>query len=84
MVKSNSMGNLKRAIQPMPDFVAKALEQHSLTQRYSERPAYQRNDYLSWINRAVRLATKEKRLAQMLDELDGQTHYMGMAWKSKK
>lgn len=84
MKKPNSTHNLKRAIQPMPDFVRNKLELHGLMKRYSERPAYQRNDYLSWINRAVRQATREKRLARMLEELDCGTHYMGMKWRAKK
>ena len=37
---------------------------------YRGRPAYQQNDYLAWIARAKRPETKEKRLAQMLEELE--------------
>jgi hypothetical protein len=33
-------------------------------------PDYQRNDYLSWITRAKREETQQKRLEQMLDELE--------------
>ena len=46
---------------------------------YEERPSYQRNDYLSWIKRAVRDETRLKRIAQMLDELAKGGVYMGMA-----
>jgi len=38
--------------------------------RYEERPSYQRNDYLGWIDRAKQPATRRKRLDQMLAELD--------------
>ena len=40
------LGGLKRAIQPMPDFVASALKARGLEDTYLARPAYQRNDYL--------------------------------------
>jgi uncharacterized protein YdeI (YjbR/CyaY-like superfamily) len=48
---------------------------------YDRRPPYQRNDYLGWILRAKRQETKEKRLAQMLDELQAGTEYMKMDWR---
>ena len=75
--------NLQRAIQPMPKFIALALKAHHLDKAYLQRPPYQRNDYLSWINRAKREDTKQKRLKQMLDELTSEKEYMGMKWKSK-
>ncbi len=74
------MPGLKRPRQPMPDFVRQALEKRSLIERYRERPAYQRNDYLWWINSAKRDETKQKRLAKMLGELDACSGYMGMGW----
>ncbi len=46
-----------------------ALVVRGLMDAYQARPPYQRNDYLGWINRAVRDETKRRRLAQMLDEL---------------
>ena len=64
-----SAARLTRKLQPMPDFVRAALASRRLSGRYDERPAYQRNEYLSWINRAKRQDTKEKRVKQMLDEL---------------
>lgn len=70
--------NLERPRQPMPDFVRQALEARGLMADYRARPAYQQNDYLSWINRARRQATKEKRLQQMLDELAQGGVYMKM------
>ena len=37
-------------------------------------------DYLGWIARAKLPATREKRLAQMLDELKDGGVYMNMKW----
>ena len=45
---------------------------------YRARPAYQQNDYLGWIEQAKLPATKAKRLAQMLDELEAGGVYMKM------
>lgn len=70
--------NLDRPLQPMPDFVKQALETRCLMDDYKKRPAYQQNDYLGWINRAKRQETKEKRLNQMLDELQSGGIYMNM------
>jgi len=71
---------LKRAQNPMPDFVKAALEAEGLAAAYAARPPYQRNDYLGWISRAKRDATQAKRLRQMLDELAAGVAYMGMRW----
>ena len=70
-----------RPRQPMPDFVAQALDEAGLRAAYDARPPYQRNDYLMWINTAKRDDTKHKRLAQMLDELCRGDVYMKMAWR---
>ena len=48
----------------MPDFVKQALEERCHMEAFQNRPAYQQNDYLRWIARAVRPETKEKRLRQ--------------------
>lgn len=69
---------LKRPRQPMPAEVRQALVERGLLQAYRDRPAYQQNDYLGWINRAKRDETKAKRLAQMLDELERGGVYMNM------
>ena len=69
---------LKREHHPMPAFVKKALEQNELMQAYKERPAYQQNDYIGWINHAKMDATKQKRLNQMLEELRRGGVYMKM------
>ena len=76
MPRKNS--RLKRPRHPMPNFVKQALEERSLMGDYRERPAYQRNDYIGWINGAKLQKTKEKRLCQMLDELDVGGVYMKM------
>lgn len=75
---------LERALQPMPNFVQSALEDQGLMETYRSRPAYQRNDYLSWIKRAKLEETKQKRLAQMLKELKQGGVYMGMNWSDNK
>lgn len=73
-------GKLIRPIQPMPDFVRAALEERGLMALYEARPAYQRNDYLMWINNAKREETRRKRLGQMLEELETGGIYMKMKW----
>ena len=73
--------NLKRPSNNMPQDVEEALEQHGLMDEYLERPAYQRNDYLGWIQQAVHPDTRQKRLQQMLDELEAGGVYMGMEHK---
>jgi uncharacterized protein YdeI (YjbR/CyaY-like superfamily) len=72
--------SLKRPVQPMPDFVRRALQERGMMDAYRARPAYQQNDYLGWISRAKREETKQKRLDQMLDELEGGGVYMKMKW----
>ncbi|MCL2337006.1 MAG: YdeI/OmpD-associated family protein [Firmicutes bacterium] len=67
----------------MPDFIAAALEQGNLWERYRARPPYQQNDYIGWITRAKREETRRKRLAQMLEELRSGDAYMGMGYKAK-
>ena len=80
MTKSPSNERLIRDIQPMPEFVREAVKARGLTAKYEERPAYQRNDYLMWINNAKLEGTKRKRLGQMLDELEAGGVYMRMKW----
>jgi uncharacterized protein YdeI (YjbR/CyaY-like superfamily) len=69
-----------RPRETMPDFVRDALEERGLRDKYDARPPYQRNDYLLWINKARREQTRQKHLAQMLDELEAGGVYMGMVW----
>ncbi len=75
---------LTRDRNPMPDYVKKVLTDKNLLDAYSNRPPYQQNDYVGWITRAKREETKEKRLAQMLDELASGDRYMKMAYNAKK
>lgn len=65
----------------MPDFFREALTRRGLMDAYLARPPYQRNDYIGWVNRAKRTETKQKRLNQMLDELEKGGVYMNMKWK---
>ena len=71
---------LTRARHKMPDYVREALTERKLMDAYRERPDYQQNDYMGWITRAKREETKEQRLSQMLDELEGGKLYMNMLW----
>ena len=79
-----SKSTLKRPKNPMPGFVRDALNERGLMEAYRARPPYQQNDYLGWIAQARLEATKLKRLNQMLDELEGGTLYMNMAWKPQE
>ena len=78
---SDGLSRLKRPLQPMPGFVSEALQTSGLMDAYLQRPPYQQNDYLGWINQAKRQQTKDKRLQQMLDELEAGDCYMGMDWR---
>ncbi|WP_437983847.1 YdeI/OmpD-associated family protein [Sorangium sp. So ce117] len=69
---------LRRPRHPIPDFVKTALNERGLMNAYKARPAYQQNDYIGWINQAKRQETREKRLCQMLDELEAGGVYMNM------
>ncbi|HEY1101679.1 MAG TPA: YdeI/OmpD-associated family protein [Myxococcota bacterium] len=78
--KAASTSSLKRAVQKMPAAIATLLDEGGLRAAYDARPAYQRNDWLAWIGRAVRDATKQKRISSMLSDLAAGHGYMGMAW----
>lgn len=69
---------LKRLRHEVPSFVKQALEERGLMDAYKARPAHQQNDYISWIHAAKRPETKQKRLQQMLDELEKGGVYMNM------
>ena len=62
----------------MPDYVREVLDKTGLMNEYQNRPAYQQNDYIGWIEQAKRQETKEKRLSQMLEELELGGVYMKM------
>ena len=68
---------------PMPDFIREALTARGLMEIYRARPPYQQNDYVGWITRAKLDATRQKRLTQMLDELERGGVYMKMKWNPK-
>ena len=69
---------LMRPLQEMPEDIAHLLGERGLRKDYDARPAYQRNDYLAWIARAKRPATRMKRIDQMLSELEAGGVYMKM------
>lgn len=73
---------LKRPRYPMPAFVRRGLLESGLMGAYRARPAYQRNDYVGWIRRAKREETRQRRLAQMLDELARGDRYMKMSYRA--
>ncbi len=73
---------MTREINEMPDDIRSALETRQLMPAYRERPPYQQNDYVGWITRSKLPATRAKRLAQMLDELERGGVYMHMKWRS--
>lgn len=75
---NDHFANLQRPRHPIPEFVTRALEERGLAEAYHARPAYQQNDYIGWISRAKREETREKRLRQMLDELEAGGVYMNM------
>jgi uncharacterized protein YdeI (YjbR/CyaY-like superfamily) len=81
--KKRKTKTLRRPVQRMPAFVRRALNERGLLVQYRERPAYQRNDYLGWIAGAQRDATKQKRLEQMLNELERGGVYMNMKWRPR-
>ncbi|MER8961152.1 MULTISPECIES: YdeI/OmpD-associated family protein [unclassified Mesorhizobium] len=62
----------------MPDSLRAALEAANLITAFEQRPPYQRNDYLHWIERARHPETRRKRINQMIDELTKGGIYMGM------
>jgi uncharacterized protein YdeI (YjbR/CyaY-like superfamily) len=71
-------GRLKRKLNEMPADVKLALETAGVRADYDARPAYQRNDYLSWILRTKMPEIRKKRLEQMLKELELGGVYMRM------
>ena len=76
--------NLKRPRYPMPGYVHEALESSGMMNAYRSRPAYQQNDYIGWITRAKREETRQKRLAQMISELEQGDVYMKMRYQPRK
>ncbi len=75
---------LKRKRHTMPGYIKEALQNSGLLDDYRDRPAYQQNDYIGWIEQAKRQETKEIRLSQMLEELESGGVYMKMHHPSSK
>jgi hypothetical protein len=67
----------------MPGSIHEALAERNLMEAYRARPDCQQNDYIGslCVTRAKREETKEKRLDQMLNELEGGDRYMNLVWK---
>ena len=82
-MEAQDFSRLKRLRYEMPSFIREALGQRGLIEAYRNRPAYQQNDYIGWITRAKRKETQEKRLAQMLVELEKGDKYMNMDYHPK-
>ena len=80
MDKHTDVSRLKRDIHEMPADVRDALKSAKAMDAYNARPAYQQNDYIGWITRAKLPATREKRIRQMLDELESGGVYMKKQW----
>ncbi len=80
---NDDFSKLSRPRYPMPDFVKDALMETGLLNAYKSRPPYQQNDYIGWITRAKREETRQKRLAQMLYELERGDLYMNMKYKQR-
>jgi hypothetical protein len=66
--------------QPLPGNVRAALDKRNLMDAYLARPDYQRGDYLKWIAQAAGPAAKQKRLDQMLEELEKGNVFKGEPW----
>lgn len=75
---SKDYSKLKRPKQAMPGFVKQALKKKGLLEAYKKRPEYQQDEYIGWINEAKLPDTKQKRLNQVLDELEKGGVFMGV------
>jgi uncharacterized protein YdeI (YjbR/CyaY-like superfamily) len=71
---------MRRDIYEMPDDIEAAIRKRGVMRAYRARPPYQQNDYVGWITRSKRDETRQKRLEQMLDELERGGVYMHMKW----
>jgi len=75
---------MKRKKYSMTDEIKLRLDKNSLMKDYLNRPPYQQNDYIGWIQRSKKPETKEKRLQQMLYELKKGGIYMKMKHQKKE
>ena len=69
---------MKRKRYDMPKYIEERLLSSGVMEDYLQRLAYQRNDYIGWIERAKREETKKMRIMQMLEELKTGGVYMKM------
>jgi hypothetical protein len=81
-MEQTGISRLKRPLNAVPAFIEEALNERGLMDVYHSRPAYQQNDYIGWITGAKTDVTLQKRLNQMLDELEAGDVYMNMMWHS--
>jgi uncharacterized protein YdeI (YjbR/CyaY-like superfamily) len=84
MMSKTDFSNLSRPIHPMPRFVLDALTESGLFSEYEQRPPYQQNNYIGWINCAKRVETQQKRLHQVLYELKRGDLYMKMDYNPRR
>ena len=80
MNKSPTRGGKGLPPPQMPGFVRSALSARSLTEAYRDRPKYQQDEYLNWINGAKLNDAKRVRMNQMLDELEKGGVFKGEPW----
>ena len=64
----------------MPGNVSGALGKKNLMDAFRARPDYQQDGYLKWIATAAGPAAKQRRLDQMLDELEKGGLFKGESW----
>lgn len=76
---AGSGGGEMRDDESLPGFISSALESRGLVDAFARRSLAQREHYVRRILRAVRAETVQKRLDQMLDELEGDL-YMKQPW----
>lgn len=70
---------------PMPNYIRNALNERGLMDAHRARPPYQQINCIGslCVTRAKQKATKQKRLDQMLGELENRGVYMKMNWNPK-
>ena len=75
---STDYSRLKRKLNALPEPLQMTMQEYGVLEDFYQRPAYQQNDYIAWIERAKKPQTREKRIRQMLDELEQGGVYMKM------
>ena len=81
---TSDYSKLERKRNSMPNYINEALENTGLMLEYRNRPAYQQNNYIGWIEEAKKQEAKVKRLSQMLEERELGGIYMKMQHPSSK